>query len=169
MVIKTIDNPPVKNMTGDSATKKTAKDMAENSTAKNTSKDYYFHNNKRSQAKNNAYVITKATVKDKSVKICGYDEEGLLIGWGMNNRVIYSRVDNECIAGWFEMMCENDNLVVGEILKSVEEYKLRHSKAKDITAKAEHNTANAEEIEGDSIAKNSVAENIGKKNGKEKG
>lgn len=160
MVIKTIDSiakkSTVKNMTENTskyhlAEDSTAKNMTENptaenstvkhhlpktSTAKNMAEHYYFHSNKRSQAKNHAYVVTKATIKDNNVKICGYDEKGLLVGWGMNNRVIYSRVDNQCIAGWFKMMCENDNRVVGEILRSVEEYKLRHSKAKHSTANA---------------------------------
>lgn len=135
MVIKTIDSiakdSVAKNMTDDST--------AKNSTAKNTVRDYYFHNNKRSRAKNNVSVITKLITKGKATKICGYDEKGLLVGWGINSQALYSRVDNECIAGWFKMMCDNDNLVVGEILRSVEEYKLRHSKAK-------HNAANAENI-----------------------
>lgn len=173
MAIKTIDNPPVKNMTGDSIAKKSTakhplpekpvKNMTKNSTAKHPlPKDYYFHGSKRSQAKNHAYVITKASVKDKSVKICGYNEKGLLVGWGLNHQVVYSRVDNECIAGWFKMMCENDNRVVGEILRNIEEYKLRHSKANSGDSVAKNSTSE------DSLAKNiekKSAENVRKEKG----
>lgn len=146
-MINTIDSI-AKNMTKDfipekpakhHLPKKPAKDLAKNTAESNSANDYYFHSSERSQIKNHVSVITKANIKGSKVKICGYSEKGLLVGWGINGTMFYSRVDNECIAGWFGMMCENDNLVVGEILRSVEEYKERHKERykMDVDSKAE--------------------------------